>query len=126
MWLARHLEVRADARVSRFMHVFDVGLVDQQVWRAIAIELEATLVIPLDHAVENFAVLQHDGHRRLGLHLFEVVKILRVGLIRRHDLFRAGIFPGRRSALSRRARFFHVCEGWADETAIPGFQGWGS
>src|ERR1039458_8934255 len=40
------------------VHVLDGGLVDQHVGFAIAIHLEATLVIPLDDAMQGFAVAQ--------------------------------------------------------------------
>ena len=54
--------------------------------------------------LEDFAVLECDHHRRLGLHLLNVVKILRVCLIRRRGalLLRGALYGAAPSCLSFR------------------------
>src|ERR1039458_1459276 len=61
-------------------HVLDGGLVDHQVGSAVAVQLDAVLVVPLNIAVDFFAVAQHDDHGSLALHLLLIIKILGVGL----------------------------------------------
>ena len=68
-------------------HVLDRGFIDHQVGGAVAVQLDAVFVIPLDIAMHLFAVAQHDDHRSLTLHLLLVVKILGVSLLARHALF---------------------------------------
>src|ERR1700693_5781879 len=50
-------------------HVLDGGFVDQEVGLAGTVDLDAALVVPLDDACHGIAVLEHDDHGRLGLHL---------------------------------------------------------
>src|SRR5664280_1266377 len=71
------------------VHVLDAGFVDQQIGRAGAVHFKAVLVVPLDDAVDLFAVLQHQDHRRLGLHLLLIVEIFGVRLLRRRGLLAA-------------------------------------
>src|SRR5208282_2790509 len=66
-------------------HVLDGRLVDHQVGGAVAVQLDAMFVIPLDIAVDFLSVAQHDDHGSLGLHLFLIIKILGVGLLGRRD-----------------------------------------
>src|SRR5207245_4512538 len=63
------------------VHVLDVVLQDQEVRLTSPIHLDAVFVVPFDDALNNFAVLQNDDHRRLVLHLFYIIKVLSVGLI---------------------------------------------
>src|ERR1700726_3883522 len=62
------------------VHVLDVGLEDEEVGSAVAVDLQASLVVPLDGAFQRLSILQHEDHGRLGLHLLHVVEIFRVGL----------------------------------------------
>ena len=81
------------------VHVLNAGLIDQQIRLTIAVHLQAILVVPLDDAVNLFIVLQHQDHRRLGLHLLLVVEILGVGLLWRRELLRRSRdVPGDRRA----------------------------
>src|SRR6516164_5618964 len=61
-------------------HVFDGGLVDNQVGGAVAIQFDAGLVVPLNDAVHFLTVAQHYTRLRLGLHLLLVIRIFGVGL----------------------------------------------
>src|SRR5882672_8614831 len=79
-------------------HVLNRRLVDHQVGRAGAVELDAALVVPLDVAVDFFSVAQHHDHGGLGLHLLLVVEVLGVGLLGRGT----GLFGGD-GARSRRS-----------------------
>src|SRR5271165_4708694 len=86
----RENNVRALLFPDRFaflVHVFNAGLVDQQIRRAGPIHLQAVLVVPLDDAVDLFIVLQYQHHGSLGLHLFLVIKIFGVSLLWRRSLF---------------------------------------
>src|SRR3981081_1496720 len=67
-------------------HVLDGGLVDHQVGRAGAIQLDAVLVVPLDIAVDFLTVAQHDDHGSLRLHLLLIIKVLGVSLLCRRGL----------------------------------------
>src|ERR1700730_5217625 len=67
-------------------HVLDGGLVDHQVGRAGAIQLDAVLVVPLDIAVDFLTVAQNDDHGSLRLHLLLIIKILGVSLLGRRGL----------------------------------------
>src|SRR5579872_1407426 len=112
-----------------FVHVFDRWLENHQVGRADAVDLEAILVIPLDDAVDFLAVMQNQYHRRLGLHLFLVIKVLRVGVLRRRRLLRGSVCMAvialgalacrRRGRMLRRMMIVVVAvERWADELAV--------
>src|SRR6476620_2217279 len=71
-----------------FEHVLDGGFVNHQIRFAIlAVHLDAIPVIPLDNAVNFFAVTQHDDHGRPRLHLLLIVEIFGVGLLRRSCFF---------------------------------------
>jgi len=71
------------------VHVLNIRFKDQQIWRAFAVDLQTRFVVPLDDALNGFAVLHDDHHGRLRLHLLHIVKILGVGLIgRRRFLLR--------------------------------------
>ena len=65
----------------------------------VAIHFQATLVIPLDDAVNGLAIAQDEDHRGLGLHLLDVVEILRVGLVGWNWFFLQWRPPGRRDLL---------------------------
>src|SRR6202165_4052895 len=67
-------------------HVLDGGLVDHQVGRAGAIQLDAVLVVPLDITVHFLPFAQNDGHGSLRLHLLLIIKIFGVGLLGRRGL----------------------------------------
>src|SRR6266851_2304137 len=62
--------------------ILDHALEDEQVGVALARELNAITVIPLDGAAKDLAILQNDGHRSVGLHLFDPVKIFGMGHFR--------------------------------------------
>ena len=94
------------------VHVLDAGLVDQQVGRAGAVHLQAVLVVPLDDAVNFFAVLQHQDHGRLGLHLLLIIEILGVGLLRRRSLL-AVRAVATISAIAVRSRRSPSWRGWS-------------
>src|SRR5579864_3460788 len=79
--------------ISSLIQIFNVGFEEQQVRFAFPIHFKAILVIPLDDALQNFAILEDEGHLRFGLHLFQIVKILGVGLLRR----RRSLGPDRKS-----------------------------
>lgn len=72
--------------VRGLVHVLDVGLEDEQVGSAFAVDLQASLVIPFDDAFQRLSIFQHKDHGCLGLHLFHVIEIFRIGLIGRSGL----------------------------------------
>ena len=84
---------------------------------AIAIHLQASLVVPLNHAFQRFAIFHHENHRRLGLHLFHVVEIFGVGLVRRGDFLL--VIVGRTSI----HLVFHFIQRRTDQLTIPGLHG---
>ena len=102
--------------VLALVHIFDVALVQKQVRFSVAIQFQARTVIPFDHAFEDFSILQRDDHRRLRLHLFDVVEVLRVRLIR-WDL--ALLWRGDRLAW-RVAFFLELVERRADQFPVAG------
>src|SRR5579871_3908483 len=61
--------------------VTDALFIDQQIGLAAAIDLEAMTVIPIDDAMNLFAVLQNHDHWRARLHLLLEIKRLRVSLL---------------------------------------------
>src|SRR5580704_4241025 len=68
-------------------HVLYRGLVDHQVRPAIVADhFDTSLVVPLDRTMHFLAVLQHDYHRRLRLHLLLVIKVFGIRLLRRRCL----------------------------------------
>src|ERR1051325_3332853 len=58
--------------------VLDAVLLDQQVRGALAIDLQAVAVVPLDAAADFLAIRHDDDHRRPGVHLLDVVEALGV------------------------------------------------
>src|SRR5580692_6077801 len=103
----------ARARNLSLIHVLDVGLVKQYVGFADAVHLQATFVVPLDDSVQRLAILQHEDHRGLGLHLLYVVEILGVGLVGRHGFL---LRPARRSDL-----LLDLVQRWTDEFSVRRF-----
>ena len=86
--------------------VLDDLLVNQQVGASEARELDAIAVVPLDRAVQLFAIGEHDGHRRARLHLLHPIEIFGVGLLGRRGLLvrlRPAEVDGVRLALSFRS-----------------------
>lgn len=76
-------------------HVSNALLVDQQIGLTTAIYLDAVAVIPIDPAMNFFAVFEHDDHRRSNLHLLLEIESFCVGLFLavaalRHALLGAG------------------------------------
>src|SRR4051795_10317416 len=65
-------------RLFRLVQILDARLLDEQVRGAFAVHLQARFVVPLDPAVDRLAVGHHDHHWRLGVHLLQVIEILRV------------------------------------------------
>src|SRR5579872_2084353 len=78
----------------RLVHVLDVGFEDQQIRLAVAIHLEATLVVPLNDALKRLPVLEHDSHLSFGLHLLQIIEVFRIGLVRRGSLLGGRFFAG--------------------------------
>src|ERR1039458_8170511 len=72
-----------------FKHVLDRRLIDHQIRRAAAVQLDAALVVPLDVAVDLLAIAQYHHHGSLGLHLLLIIEIFGVGLLGRGN-FLAG------------------------------------
>lgn len=70
-----------------FEHVLDVSLEEQKVGCLKAIYLQRAAVIPLDCALDFFAILQYDNHRRVRIDLLLVVEKFGVGLHRRGRSF---------------------------------------
>src|SRR5260370_13092618 len=68
------------------VHVFDIGFVEKKIGLAVPVHFQAGLVVPLDDAAQLFSIAQHKHHRRLGLHLLDVIEIFGVGLIGRNGL----------------------------------------
>src|SRR3954451_12013066 len=62
------------------IHVLDRRFVNEKVGPGVAGQLNAILVVPLDDAVDLFAIVQHDDHGSLGLHLLLIIEIFCVGL----------------------------------------------
>src|SRR5262249_49607346 len=74
-----------------FENVLDAGFIDHQVGlAAVAVQLDAVLVIPLDRAAQLLAIVQHHHHGRARLHLLLIIKIFCEGLFRRRGFFRPG------------------------------------
>src|SRR5687768_5521141 len=92
LWLWRELEpgglpVPRTVFLFRLLEqVLDRRLRDQEVGPALAVDLQAVLVVPLDPAADFLTVGQDDDHRRLRRHLLQVVVALRVGLLGRNLL----------------------------------------
>src|SRR5580658_1797807 len=77
--------------LTLFIHVLDRRFVNHHVGRTAAGYFQAALVVPLDDTMNFFAVAEHNDHRRPRLHLFLVVKILRVGLLGGRDFTAAAV-----------------------------------
>src|SRR3954465_10061157 len=106
------------ARLLRlFIHVFDAGLIQQDIRPFRAIHLEAALVVPLDDAVERLAIAQHEHHRRLRLHLLYVIKVLSVGLVRGNRL----LLLWRGGSAGRRDLFLDLVERRTNKFTIDSF-----
>src|ERR1700730_2908277 len=65
-----------------FVDVFDHALENQQVRAALACNLDAIAIVPLDRAAEHLAVVENHSHGCAGLHLLDPVKILSVSQLR--------------------------------------------
>src|SRR5260370_349364 len=90
----RTLTVARLAAFAFFVNVFDRRLVDHQIrLAAVSYHLEAVLVVPLDDAVNLLAVAEHDDQWGLRLHLFLIIKILGVGLLRGREFLSAEALP---------------------------------
>ena len=63
-------------RLADLVDVLDMALVDEHVRGVVPVELDAVAVVPLDVALDDFAVREDDGHRGLLVHLLEVVVVL--------------------------------------------------
>src|ERR1700676_465092 len=85
------LSATLPAILALFIHVLYRGLVDHQIGGAAAVHLQAGFVVPLDGSADLLAITQHDHHRSLRLHLFLIIKVLRIGLFRRRRLFARAI-----------------------------------
>ena len=60
--------------------VLDVVLEHHYVRIGVTFHANGILVVPLDCSADYFAILQNNDHGRAVLHLFQIVKIFRVGL----------------------------------------------
>src|ERR1019366_9071250 len=111
---------KGDRRIFRLspllIHVLDARLVEQQVGLARAVHLQAAPVVAFDGSVKRFSIAQHEDHGGLGLHLLHVVKILRIGLIRRN-----GLFLRRGGPAGRRDLFFDLVKRRTNEFAVDSF-----
>src|SRR5579884_776750 len=76
----------AGGLVARFVDVLDGVFEDQQVRAAVAGELDAIAIVPLDGSLQHLAIGEHDGHRCSRLHLLNKVELLGVRLFRRRGL----------------------------------------
>src|ERR1700730_16858233 len=77
-----------------FVYVLDRRLVDHQIrLAAVSYNLETVLVVPLDDAVNLLAVAEHDDQWCLRLHLFLIIEILGVGLLRGREFLTAEALP---------------------------------
>src|SRR6266571_4918189 len=72
---------------SVLVKVLDHALENEQVGVALARELDAITVIPLDRAAKDLAILENNSHWGVGLHLFDPVKVFSVGHFRWSWLF---------------------------------------
>ena len=68
------------------VEILDVVFEDQKGWAILTMQFEAAFVIPFDNAVQFLAVLEHNHHGRVRIHLLLVIKALGVGLLRRDAL----------------------------------------
>src|SRR5580692_6938001 len=106
IWWLRLLPVGAalGCVLTVFVSVLDHLLIDQQVGCSEAGQFNAIPVIPFHSSAQGLAVLQHDGHGRMPLHLLYPVKVLRVRLF-----WRSGFFVRLRTGRMRprRGRFFN-------------------
>src|SRR5216684_5493286 len=79
------------AALGRFftilMDVLNHALKDEQVGTALACELDAIAVIPLDRTAKDFATVQDDRHGSVGLHLLDPVEVLSVSGLRWRGFF---------------------------------------
>src|SRR5215468_4132492 len=74
------------ANFARFVHVADSRLVKQQVGSAVAGQLDAIPVVPLDQTLQMLAVFEHNNDRSFTLHLLLIVEVFGVSLVLRLDL----------------------------------------
>src|SRR5262249_44690955 len=70
--------------------VLNDALEEQKIRAALAGQLNAVAVVPLDGALEDFAVVQNDGHGRARLHLLYPIEIFRVSRFGRRGLLAGG------------------------------------
>src|ERR1700728_1949671 len=86
-------------------------LVNEQVRTAVTRELDAVSVVPFHTAAQDLAVRQHHRYWGPRLHLFNVVKILRVSLLRWRGFL--ALRTLRRNGLdgTRRELFLHIRKG---------------
>ena len=75
--------------------VEDRVLVDQEVGETEAVDLQALLVIPLQGALNLFAVDENEYQGCSGVHLLEVVEVFRMGLEGRRHFLLGDLFCGR-------------------------------
>src|SRR5437879_5496031 len=85
-----------------YVHVLDRGFIDHQVGLAVAVYLDAALVIPLDIATNLFPITELNHHRSLRLHLLLIIEVLRISGLRRRKFLAAGSPLHPLAALHRR------------------------
>src|SRR3989454_8153363 len=80
--LGREVAISTALGFVLLVHVPDRRFHDQEIGLVRAMDFNAVLVVPLDDSVNSFAGVEDDDHRRAGLHLLDIVEILRVRLLR--------------------------------------------
>src|SRR5258708_4278034 len=70
-----------------FVDVLDQALENEQVWAALAGELDAIAVVPFDGTAKNLTIFENYGHRGMGLHLLDPIEVLGMRRFRPCALF---------------------------------------
>src|SRR5579875_407264 len=88
--IGRVIAILAILGFSLLVHITNGALHNEQIGFANPMDFDTVLIIPLDHAANRFASIQHNHHGCASLHLLDVVKALGVRLIRRSRLSTLG------------------------------------
>ena len=87
MELAHFVLGRRRYPVFGLEHVLNITLQDQKIRSRPAIDLQRAAIVPLNGALDLFAVQQHENHLRVRVDLFFVIVDLGVCLSRRRLAF---------------------------------------
>src|SRR6266849_2620354 len=100
---------------SILIEILDHALEDEKIGAALACQLNAIAVVPLNRATKHFAILENDGHGGMGLHLLDPVKIFRVS-----DLGWGGLLARNRAIVGRagNARLLDVRKARTEHAAV--------